>query len=150
MNYDEILEWFAKNSSAKPNDLPEDIAVFMRAAHGGQVAIGADFLARFYILHLKQQGKELPKSPSDYSIEFVGKASDFFDYVTSRCFFIFLQKKGLVVFQDPDTALLASDIKVELKVVETEAGRKFVDDVKKQLEEISTKQEKPTEPTEKQ
>lgn len=136
MSYEEILQWFEKHPEARPEDLVEDVAVFMRGARSGEIATPADFLAHFYILHLKKKGLPLPRTAVDYGVEFVEKACDFFDYVSSRCVYVRMKKQGLLTYHDPNVPLLESDIKKELKIEATEKGKKVFGDFQKKLEEV--------------
>lgn len=139
MDYEFILQWFEQHPDARPNDLTEDMALFVRAARSGQLATPADFLAKFYILHLKAQGKPLPVKPSDYSVEFVEKASDFFDYVGMRCMYNDLKKDDMVTYEDSDVGLLRSDMSFELHAEPTEKGTKAFEAFQKKIEESYNK-----------
>lgn len=135
MTYDDILEWFKRNPEAKPNELSDEVAMFMRAACSGQIATPADFLANFYLLYLDRHKLPMPKTPEDYNMDFIDRASNFFDYVAARCYFDYMKREELVTYNDPGVVLFDSDIKKELKAEQTEKGKKLAEDFKKKIEE---------------
>ena len=142
MSLDRVLNWFEEHPDAKPADLADDIALIMRLGRTGELALPADFLVRFYCLHLKKIAKPLPKGPADYNMEFVDKADCFSTYVGDRCLYSYLSREDMVSYQDPDVPLLASDITKELKAEYTEKGKKAFEDLRKKIEEAQQKVEK--------
>ena len=142
MSFDSVLTWFEEHPDAKPGDLADDIALIMRLGRTGELALPADFLVRFYCLHLKKINKPLPKGPADYDMKFVDKADEFFSYVGDRCLFNYLRREDMVTYQDPDVPLLASDLSTQLKSEYTEKGKKAFEDFRQKIAEARQKQEK--------
>lgn len=137
-----FFQWFEDHPDARPKDLPEQYSLFMRLCRNGQVTVPADFLAKFYLIHLKQTNRPLPSGPAGYDVEFVENASDFFDCVATRCLYAYLKKDGMVLFDDPDVPLMASDPGKELKIEMTDKGKAFFEDFEKRIKEAYEKASK--------
>ena len=139
MNFDNVLKILEERSDIKPEEMPEGAATLIRMGISGEVMTPADFLIKIYSLHLKKQNQPLPRRPSDYDLDFVDKANEFFDVLAYRCLYTALKKQQFVTYEDPGCPLLDSSPKQELKVELTERGKQFFKELQDKIEEAQKK-----------